>query len=635
MLFRSRTAEPSSSSSTDLADAALDLEYVEVWNDRGSHAKKNVSVWQARLPEGCVSLGHTAVQGYASPTFTTLVAKVGAAGGPGGEPLVAPVRYKLAWQQVRGKRSLWVWHPVAPTGYVSLGDVGTLSDAPPDLEAVRCVAKSYVTPAQLESAVSPTSLDDQIWNDRGGGSPKDGAFYKQPGAEQPGDTGLFRCTDDGSHKRPGGDFFAPKRDLMREGNEGKGGGAKAKKGGGAKAKTKTAKGVDAGHQGKKQNKSMLFVPDNKTLPSRGGAAAAASDGAGDDDDHDALRFALFVHIPPGIIAALRDMVHAAGVGGDIDGDEANKLEVLGLFDSDGVLLTTLPVETGLNVLKLSALAAARRKPEALATPTSAAMPTNGGEAAGVSQIVAAKRAADALVAKRPSGEWREGLHTLAFVFFPETALDSPRALLGGEADDVKRRKMGRNDLSSLDDWQRYEWPELSFYFVKPPLHTAADEEELRVASIATYSGASVARAAQLGAFSDVIRLVKEEGKDVNGVWSYNDTALHMMAAVPHFCCEQIGPELAAKMMSWLLEHGADVDRGDTGGMSALGDVMKHGGSVAQLRVLLDRGADVNKGMNYGKEWNALWYCRHYKRPLWKEFEAILLEAGAVQVPDEF
>ena len=170
-------------------------EYDEVWNDRGSGARQDVSVWKARVPPGCFSLGMTAQRGYSMPTFPALVARAG------GNQIAPPDRYELAWWQERGQRRFWCWHPVPPPGYASLGDVGTLSAEPPSREEVVCVAI-----ASLPGARQP--LGNQIWNDRGGGAPKDAAFWAQPG-----NTGLFRCNDDATHRRPAGDFYLPPREV--------------------------------------------------------------------------------------------------------------------------------------------------------------------------------------------------------------------------------------------------------------------------------------------------------------------------------------------------------------------------------------------------------------------------------------
>lgn len=168
------------------------------------------------------------------------------------------------------------------------------------------------------------------------------------------------------------------------------------------------------------------------------------------------------------------------------------------------------------------------------------------------------------------------------------------------------------------------------------LVTRIVEDALRQESIASYAGESVAEAAHLGALGDVIRLV-EAGADINSVYWYGYTALHHMAAVP-FDGEGPGhrmkPEVAAGMMRWLLEKGADVNKGDNGGKTPLHVIGKYGGHMDQLRALLDEGADVNRPMNYGQGWTPLWYVRNYRLPLWRDFEATLLEQGARQVPDE-
>ena len=167
-------------------------EYDEVWDDRGSGAKQDVSVWKARVPGGCFLLGMTAKNGHSRPTFPTLVIQNPQAG-----QIAPPDRYELAWWQERGQRRFWCWHPIPPPGYASLGDVGTLSAEPPSREEVMCVAI-----ASLPGVKQP--LGAQIWNDRNGGAPKDGAFWAQPGG-----TGLFRCNDDATHRRPAGDFYLP------------------------------------------------------------------------------------------------------------------------------------------------------------------------------------------------------------------------------------------------------------------------------------------------------------------------------------------------------------------------------------------------------------------------------------------
>ena len=166
-------------------------EYDEVWNDSGSGANQDVSVWSPRVPAGCHLIGMTAKNGHSRPTFSTLVIRAG------GRDIAPPERFDLVWWQERGKRRFWCWRPIPPAGYVSLGDVGTTSETPPSRNDVACVAVACLSPNRQP-------LGGQIWNDRGGGAPKDAAFFSQPGG-----TGLFRCSDDATHNKPHGVFPIP------------------------------------------------------------------------------------------------------------------------------------------------------------------------------------------------------------------------------------------------------------------------------------------------------------------------------------------------------------------------------------------------------------------------------------------
>jgi hypothetical protein len=166
-------------------------DYDEVWNDSGSGAEQDVSVWRPRVPAGCHLIGMTAKNGHSRPTFSTLVIRAG------GRDIAPPERFELVWWQERGKRRFWCWRPIPPAGYVSLGDVGTTSETPPSHNDVVCVALACLSPNRQP-------LGGQIWNDRGGGAPKDAAFFTQPGG-----TGLFRCSDDATHNKPHGEFPIP------------------------------------------------------------------------------------------------------------------------------------------------------------------------------------------------------------------------------------------------------------------------------------------------------------------------------------------------------------------------------------------------------------------------------------------
>ena len=156
-------------------------EYDEVWNDSGSGANQDVSVWRPRVPAGCHLIGMTAKNGHSRPTFPTLVIRAG------GRDIAPPERFDLVWWQERGKRRFWCWRPIPPAGYVSLGDIGTTSENPPSRNDVACVALACLGPNRQP-------LGGQIWNDRGGGAPKDAAFFEQPGVQDSSDAVMMPRT---------------------------------------------------------------------------------------------------------------------------------------------------------------------------------------------------------------------------------------------------------------------------------------------------------------------------------------------------------------------------------------------------------------------------------------------------------
>ena len=88
------------------------------------------------------------------------------AGAHSGDLIAPPVSFKKIWTQVRGG-AFNMWRPIAPKGFVSLGDIGTVSAQPPSTDDVVCVAESCLQGGVLKA---------QIWNDRGGGASTDAAY---------------------------------------------------------------------------------------------------------------------------------------------------------------------------------------------------------------------------------------------------------------------------------------------------------------------------------------------------------------------------------------------------------------------------------------------------------------------------
>lgn len=74
-----------------------------------------------------------------------------------------PIRYRQVWNQQATKEggvSFYAWAPIPPSPkFVCLGMIGTATDDPPPLEAVRCVPKVWTVPADGTAV--------QVWNDSG------------------------------------------------------------------------------------------------------------------------------------------------------------------------------------------------------------------------------------------------------------------------------------------------------------------------------------------------------------------------------------------------------------------------------------------------------------------------------------
>lgn len=129
-----------------------------VYDDRGTGASADVSVWRPKLSDypGYYSLGDVAMSGHNVPPGTTFVVK-------GEDDLLAPpVGYAWVWADwgSGGTFDASIWTPVPPPGYTCLGTVAVLGYNPPPTDLVRCVKTAYVLPA---NAV-------WVWQDSGSGA---------------------------------------------------------------------------------------------------------------------------------------------------------------------------------------------------------------------------------------------------------------------------------------------------------------------------------------------------------------------------------------------------------------------------------------------------------------------------------
>ncbi|KAF4210319.1 hypothetical protein CNMCM5878_004636 [Aspergillus fumigatiaffinis] len=158
--------------------------YDWVWNDRGSGAIRDGAFWHPK-PQGSLRpLGSIGINNYSNVNGQQAALLVGAnPNNPpsGGMPAVAnPIGYTLIWTDKGSHtmRDCSFWRPVAPSGYVSLGDVAQLG------------------------------WNKSLWNDRRSGADKDVSIWEihpyisgANGSESmPIPAGTFRSNQ--SHSKP-------------------------------------------------------------------------------------------------------------------------------------------------------------------------------------------------------------------------------------------------------------------------------------------------------------------------------------------------------------------------------------------------------------------------------------------------
>ncbi|HEY0134560.1 MAG TPA: alkaline phosphatase [Nannocystis sp.] len=143
-------------------------DYVWVYDDSGSGALTDGSIWRPVVPAGFVSVGDVAQASHDAPGFATLVIR----DDPGA--VREPVGYEQIWtdEGSLGDHDVTIWNPIPPAHFVCLGSVAVAAyDTPPATGLIRCVHRRYL----VRGAMTLT------WTDTG-------SFAFQ-------DAGLWTCTD--------------------------------------------------------------------------------------------------------------------------------------------------------------------------------------------------------------------------------------------------------------------------------------------------------------------------------------------------------------------------------------------------------------------------------------------------------
>lgn len=149
--------------------------YTWNWDDTGSGATMSIMCWQPKVQGDMRPLGGVAVSsGYFEVNGKRATLLVGPKpGSSGSSPVVAsPVRWEWLWNDKGsgGKHSGTFWRPVAPDGYVALGDVATYEWTAPSLDIIWCLRADLVKSADFEKTA--------IWMDQGSGGAWDCSVWK-------------------------------------------------------------------------------------------------------------------------------------------------------------------------------------------------------------------------------------------------------------------------------------------------------------------------------------------------------------------------------------------------------------------------------------------------------------------------
>jgi hypothetical protein len=139
--------------------------YEWIWDDAGTGAFSDVSLWRADEPDGFRRVGDVVVTGHAAPGGGTLMVR-------SDDPLAlaAPVAFEQVWSSAgaNGDADVTLWNPIPPLGYVCLGTVATAGiGVPPPFGDVACVHSELLISA-------PNQF---VWDDTGSGAGWDGSVW--------------------------------------------------------------------------------------------------------------------------------------------------------------------------------------------------------------------------------------------------------------------------------------------------------------------------------------------------------------------------------------------------------------------------------------------------------------------------
>ena len=136
------------------------------WVDSGSGADLDGSLWRLNSINGFYPLGDIPMRGY---SLSSSIEKILVKGDQAG--VARPTGYQWVWNDSGSgaDADITLWRPIAPEGYVCLGDVMTGNHgSAPSTDLIRCVGEYYVEQA---------TNSQMKWNDLGTGSDRDVSWW--------------------------------------------------------------------------------------------------------------------------------------------------------------------------------------------------------------------------------------------------------------------------------------------------------------------------------------------------------------------------------------------------------------------------------------------------------------------------
>ncbi|EME43828.1 hypothetical protein DOTSEDRAFT_53114 [Dothistroma septosporum NZE10] len=143
-----------------------------VWDDSSSGSNRDGNIYNPHpagdlLPIGSIGFrGHHNTEPRSGKRGVLLVGNV-----PGKSAACKhPTGYNLIWNDAGsgGKFDVSIWRPVAPDGYVAMGEYCSNSSTKPSVNAVWCIRQDYTADGKFGPS---------WWDDRGSGAKMNGSFW--------------------------------------------------------------------------------------------------------------------------------------------------------------------------------------------------------------------------------------------------------------------------------------------------------------------------------------------------------------------------------------------------------------------------------------------------------------------------